>query len=309
MSKLSFSIRSILFRLLTAILLFSFFAALFASCGHSSAEKSSQRQVLVSIEPQQFFVEKIAGNAVSVNVLVPPGGNPHAFEPTPKQMLNAGRSDIWFRIGESFETRASDVLKSHNPNMMIVDTREGIQLISLSGHTCCHHHSHACRHDDQDTHIWLSPRLAKIQVKTIAKALSNRYPECHEKFEKNLNRFLAELDELDNDLAFLFSKSETKAILVSHPAFGYLCKDYGLTQLSIEFEGKDPSPQQLTQLFQTVKNLNIKRVFTQEQYQNKGALLMAKELRAEVFSVDPYSRDYLNNLKKIAKLFANHSNE
>jgi zinc transport system substrate-binding protein len=309
MSKISFSIRPKLFRILTTILIISFFAALLSACEHRPADQSPQRRILVSIEPQQFFVEKIAGDNVVVNVLVPPGGNPHAFEPTPKQMLNAGSSDIWFRIGESFETRASDVLKSHNSSMMVIDTREGIQLISLSGHTCCHSHTHTCRHDDQDTHIWLSPRLAKIQAKTIAKALKNRYPECQEQFEKNLNQFLTELDELDKELAALFSQSKAKAILVSHPAFGYLCKDYGLTQLSIEFEGKDPSPQQLTQLLQTVKNLEIKRVFTQEQYQNKGALLIAKALNAEVFSVDPYSRDYLNNLKEIAKLFANYSTD
>lgn len=305
MTKLSPTIRSNLCRLLIAVLLLSFFAAMFTACGRTQAEHASQRKVLVSIEPQQFFVEKIAGTNVLVNVLVPPGGNPHAFEPTPKQMLNAGSSDVWFRLGESFEARAEAVLKSHNPNILVIDTREGIELISMSGHRC----QHCCSHDDKDTHIWLSPRLAKIQAKTIAKALENRYPECQEQFEKNLELFLAELDELDQELASLFTQSETKAILVSHPAFGYLCRDYGLTQLSIEFEGKDPSPQQLTQLFQNVRNLNIKRVFTQEQYQNKGALLMAKELHAEVFSVDPYSRDYINNLKEIAKLFANHSKE
>jgi zinc transport system substrate-binding protein len=290
-------------KFLFSLLIVSVTAVLFTACEQTHSTREKQRQVLVSIEPQQYFVERIAGNRVDVAVLVPPGGNPHAFEPTPKQMLRAGQSDVWFRLGETFETRALEVLHSHNPAMAVIDTRQGLQLLSLNGHSC--HHCHCCGSDDKDTHIWLSPRLAKTQATTIANALTKQYPEFQQEFETGLSQFLVELDELDAELTTLFSSRAPRAILVSHPAFGYLCQDYGITQLSVEFEGKDPSPQQLTELLNKVKSLNITRVFTQEQYQNKGALLLAKELHAEVFSVDPYSRDYINNLRTMANLFAN----
>lgn len=279
-----------------------FLVAYCSSC-QQQEKKDKKNAVLVSIEPQYFFVKRIAGERLSVSVLVPPGGNPHAFEPTPKQMLNAADSDLWFRIGEPFEIKAAQVLKSHHPHMIIIDTRDGLDLISLNGHRCCSG-CHAAHSDDNDTHVWLSPRLAKIQAKTIANALINCYPQYQSEFEVGFQQLITELDLLDKELQALFANQRSKTLLVSHPAFGYLCRDYGLNQLSIEFEGKDPSPQQLTLLLKTARNENIKRVFTQEQYQNKGAILIAKELDAEIYSVDPYSRNYLTNFREMARLFA-----
>lgn len=282
---------------LLAICLCTLLGFTLVSCQNNTKEE--RPQVLVSIAPLQFFVERIAGNTLAVNVLVPPGGNPHAFEPTPKQLLNACQSKIWFCIGEPFEKKSIEVLKSHQPDMIIVDMRQGIDLIS-SNCRCCQHHSL----EDRDTHIWLSPRLAKIEAQTITTALSKLFPENREKFEKGLAEFLAELTSLDEELSERLKESRSETILVAHPAFGYFCLDYGLNQLSIEMEGKDPSPQQLTNLIANAKRLNIDRVFTQEQYQNKGAHLIAKELNASIYSVDPYSKDYINNMKLLGKLFA-----
>ncbi|MDR3625064.1 MAG: zinc ABC transporter substrate-binding protein [Chlamydiales bacterium] len=261
-------------------------------------------RVLVSIAPEKFFVERIADDSVVVDVLVPPGASPHSFEPSPKQIINASRAIIWFRIGEPFEPRAIDVLTSHKPNMIIIDTRKDIPLLTMDSHAKC---KGCSQHgDDKDTHIWLSPRLAQVQAKTIKDALITAFPENRELYEKNFCSLIHDLQDLDKELILLFQSMPVRYILVSHPAFGYLGRDYNFVQLSLEIEGKDPSSRQLTELLNKVRSLNLTRVFTQEQYQNKGALLIAKEINAQIYSVDPYSGDYLNNLKKIGLLFSNH---
>lgn len=252
--------------------------------------------VLVSIAPEKFFVEKIAGDSVDVVVLVPPGASPHSFEPTAKQLILASKASLWFRLGEPFEKRAIEVLTSHHKEIQIIDIRKDVPLLAGSG--CVH-----CCSEGIDTHIWLSPRRAKIQAKTMKEALVTLMPQNESIYQTNYFNLIAELEEIDAELEGRFARCNEKTIMVSHPAFGYLCDDYQLTQLSIEIEGKDPSPRQLTELLRKARNLHIKAIFAQEQYQTKGAILLAKELGAEIYMVDPYSSDYLNNLKTIGELF------
>lgn len=256
--------------------------------------------VLVSVAPHQFFVEKIAGDTVTVGLMVPAGASAHTFEPTPKQVMAASRADIWFRIGEGFETRALKALKSYHPELDVVDLREGLAMITAdpnSGCCCCHANS-------QDLHIWLSARQAKIQAKTIAKILIQHYPEHAERYQKTLETFLKELDALDEQISAMLKPLCNRLILVSHPAYAYFCRDYQLSQISIEFEGKDPTPQQLNNLLIKVRSACINKVFVQAQYSSKGARLVAKELNAKVVMLDPYSGDYINSMLVIARQFA-----
>lgn len=251
--------------------------------------------VLVSVGPHQFFVEKIAGPTVVVDLLVPAGASAHTYEPKPKQMLSASHANIWFRIGEGFENRAVNVFQSYNPTMAIIDLRQGIDLI----------HSHCChKHHGEDLHFWLSARLAKTQASTIAKALITAYPEHQELYTKNLALFHNELDKLDQDITNILKPLKNRYILVSHPAYAYFCRDYDLKQLSIEFEGKDPTPQALTKTLTTARDLGIKAVFIQMQYNNKGAKLIAQEIGARVVILNPYSENYLDSMLEIAHAFA-----
>lgn len=252
--------------------------------------------VLVSIDPQKFFVEQIAKDTVDVVVLVPPGASPHSFEPTAKQLILASKASLWFTIGEPFEKKATNVLRSHNDQIDIVDTKKNISLLKGK---CCRH----CI-DDVDTHIWLSPKRAKIQALTIKEALIKLQPENCEFYELNYFNLVNDIENLDEEIKGYFQQLQSHPILVSHPAFGYFCSDYNLKQLSIEVEGKDPSPKQLTELLKLARSLDIKMIFAQEQYQTKGAYLLAGELGAKVYIIDPYSSDYINNLRTIAKLFA-----
>src|ERR1700733_5909223 len=227
----------------------------------------AKTHVLVSIAPQKFLVEQIGGEHVAVDVIVPPGANSHTYEPTPRQMIAIQKGEIWFRMGESFENR---MIPSLQQKTEIIDQREGIDLIEM-GCGCCN------ARDAHDPHIWLSPRLLKIQASQVAQILSEHDPAYQEFFARNLNLLENELDQLNLECTSLLSRSTRLYILVSHPAFGYFCRDYGLEQLSIEMEGREPTPRYLTELIRRARTLNIHTVFLQQQHNPKGGKRVAKE--------------------------------
>lgn len=255
--------------------------------------------VLVSVAPHKFFVEKIAGSTIKVGLMVPAGASAHTYEPTPKQMLGATKADLWFYVGEGFEPRVKAALESYHPGMQFVDLRQNLDLISCEGQRCCSHHQ-SC----YDLHYWLSPIQAKIQAQTIAEALIKRYPENKELYKQNLEKFLRELNQLDREIREILKQPHNPLIMVSHPAYAYFCRDYGCQQLSIEFEGKDPTPQQLTHVMNAARQYQIKTIFVQTQYSSKGAKLIAAQIGANVVNLDPYSEHYDESLRAIAKAFA-----
>jgi zinc transport system substrate-binding protein len=280
-------------------LCFNFTAPLSAQ-GAVSVKPSEKPTVIVSVAPHKFFVDKIAGNTVNVYLMVPAGASSHTYEPTPKQMLTASKANLWFIIGESFEKRASQALRSHNPNFKTVDMRQGLDLITTD-----HTHGHkGCCPAGADLHIWLSARMAQIQGKTIADALIASDPVNKELYQNNLKTFIQELKDLDSTIQSILAPLQDRTILVSHPAYAYFARDYNLKQQSIEVEGKDPTPQQMTKLLNLARQLKVKTIFIQPQYNNKAAQLVSKELGTRLVSLDPYAEDYLKTMLAIAHAFA-----
>lgn len=274
-------------------LLFLLFALVFGAIEAEEAKPIA----IVSLAPYRYFVNEISSHLVDVNLMVPPGASAHTYEPTPRQMIQASKADLWFRLGEPFEEKAVKALQEANPRLDPVDLREGIPLLRDQ---CTH-----CRaKGGEDLHIWLSPRLAKIQAKTIAEALIRHYPAHEELFQKNLSHLLEALDALDRFIHNTLFSLDNRLLMVSHAAYAYFCQDYNLTQLPIEFEGKDPTPRQLTEVLKKARSAKVKAIFTQPEYSDKAARLIAAEIGAKVISVDPYSEDYDRNLRHIAELIA-----
>lgn len=261
----------------------------------------SKPVVIVSVAPHKLFVEKIAQDTIQVYLMVPAGASSHTYEPTPRQMITAGQANLWFCIGETFENRAIQALKSHRPQLEIVDLRQGLDLI-FSDHT---QGCRCCCAGSVDLHFWLSTRQAQIQAQTIANTLIKNYPQHADKYRENLALFKQELQQLDQDITAILEPLKNRNILVSHPAYGYFCRDYQLNQHGIEVEGKDPTPQQLTKMLNLMRQLNIKTIFIQLQYNNKAAKLVADTLGAKLVILDPYSEHYFNTMREIAHAFAN----
>ncbi len=275
-----------------------------AACGKKEGAKNEKPTVLVSISPYAYFVNQIGKDLVHVKTLIPAGANPHLYEATPKEALSHQSAALWIYLGEALDKKVLQFFRDTKKQIQIVDVAQGIKLLSdcdEGKHSHCPHHH---EEEGQDLHIWLSPVLAKQQAITIAEGLKALLPQEKEQIEANLHNFLNELDLLDKQIAALLLPMKDKAILVSHPAFAYFCKDYKIEQLSIEMEGKDPLPQHVTQILTMAKSHNIQRVLTEPQYSNKGAELIAQSLGLPTHMVDPYAENYLENLLHIAKVIA-----
>ncbi len=278
--------------------LFSFFVLLIAGL---FGVLEAQPRALVTIPAHRFFVQRVAGDKLSVELIVPLGSSAHTYEPTPKQVIQASKADLWFTTGEAFEARALRALQSNNPQLQQIDLAKGLDLIQADHQHSCPH----CKHSGYDLHFWLSPKLAQKQVDTIVAALQKRYPADAALFGKNGEEFKKELEALDKELQGMLGDGSVKRlIIVAHPAYGYMGPDYGIVQLSIEIEGKDPTPRQLTDLIVRARKAGVRFIVTEPQYPNKGAKLIAAQLGIPTVELDPYSEDYMNTMRKTARLFS-----
>ena len=269
----------------------------------------SKIPIFVSIPPQAFFAERIGGGHVEVNVLVTPGQSPHTYETTPLQMAELARSRALFTIGMPFEQAVVRQIRASFPNVEIIDTRQGVpmrKIQSKEAESAVADGTVSPAHADEaagqpDPHIWLDPKLVKIQAKTIADALARIDPPHAAQYGENLKAFDADLDATDQKIAKMLAPYKGEEFMVFHPAFGYFADAYGLNQISVETEGKEPGARQLGQFIERAKRDNIRVIFVQPQFSTKSAEAVARSIGGKVVAVDDLSKDYLNNLVFMAE--------
>jgi zinc transport system substrate-binding protein len=261
--------------------------------------------VMVSIVPQKYFVDRIGGNRVQVSVLVPPGSSPHTYEPKPGQMVELARDSVYFAVGMPFEKVWLEKFVQVNPGLTIVHTEEGIEKLSMGAH---HHEesSHQGEHEGiKDPHIWLSPPLVMFQARHILEALARVDPERKTFYETNYRKFIVELVDLDLRIKSRFAAMGNHvAFMVYHPSWGYFARSYGLKQVPIELEGKEPKAKELQTLIGLAQDARVKAIFVQPQYSTKSAQTIAKAVGAQVIIADPLAADWAENLAKTAEAFA-----
>jgi len=261
-------------------------------------------RAFVSILPQKYFVEKIGGDLVDVAVMVEPGASPHTYEPKPKQMVALAKTNIYFAIGVPFETTWLEKIAATNPNMLVVHTEAEIKKIPMKGH---HHEGPGLDqygHVIKDPHVWLSPPLVMIQARNILQALLKVDPTHGSVYEENHNSFMKELVVLDTEIRAVFQgKGKNVEFMVFHPAWGYFAQAYGLEQVPIEIEGKQPKPAELQYLTQYAKERGIKVIFAQPQFSWQVAQAIAKSIAGQIVFVDPLAADWDTNLRQVASRF------
>lgn len=273
--------------------------------------------VFVSILPQKFFVQQISMDALDIEVMVKPGASPHTYEPKPSQMRKLADAQAYFTIGVALEGVWLDKIRTINPDMRVVHTEAGITKIRMD-HDHHHEDNHLAagnEHDEHgaqgehdanaensglDPHIWLSPELVKIQVKTIKDSLVELDPDRAQQYQENYSRFVAKVDALDSRLqGMLDGKSGTK-FMVFHPSWGYFANSYGLEQIAVEIEGKSPKPSHLKKLIDQAAEENITVLFAQPQLSKKSAKMIAREINGEVVLIDPLAEDWFANMNHVA---------
>lgn len=272
-------------------------------CGEGGA--GGKVNVFVGIEPIAYFVERVGGPLVQVSVLVGPGQDPHTFEPTPKLMAKLARAKVFFNLGFPFEETLVKKLGATFKNAEIVNIQKGIELRPVDEKDGDHHvgeeHGHAHEADALDRHTWLDPQLAKIQAGTIADTLIQVDPKNRQMYEANLKNFRADLDRIHEQLKEALAPVKGKSFFVFHPAFGYFAREYGLRQVAVEIEGKEPTARQLARLIKNAKEHDVKVIFVQPQFPKKNAENLAESIGGAVVPIDDLARDYVTNLEEIAK--------
>jgi len=282
--------------LFTIILTFSLL-----SCKNQTSSGNKEKVLTVTTLPQQFLVSSISGDKFRINVLIPEDANHETYEPTARQMIETGNSMAYFKVGHlDVEKSWLRKIGESNPGMKIFDTSEGIDLIGADSHQ---HGDH--RHEGGiDPHTWLSVSAAKIQAGNILNGLNTIDPENEAYYQANFDNFIVALDSLDQEIKEILAASDTKCFMIYHPSLAYFARDYGLEQIAIEQEGKEPSPAYMKELIDIAVAKKIKTIFISSQFNKQSAMTIAAQLNLSVEEFNPSSPDWSNNLLLIAKKLA-----
>ena len=276
------------------------------------ASESDMNNVFVSILPQKYFAERVAGEHVKVSVMVGKGQSPATYEPTPKQMVLLNKSQLYFQIGVPFESIWIDAISKLNSQLKIIDCCTELSTGQSEGHYHDYHREkentkegYAKKENAIDPHIWTSPANAKYIALKMKKALIDSYPVYANEFESNCSKLIEDLDKLDRDIKSRLAQLNNRYIIVSHPSWGYYAEAYDLIQLPIEVEGKEVRAKSLVNLIEFARSKNIKRVFVQKQFNKNSAEIIAREIDADVIELDPLDEDYIANLYYVTDAISN----
>jgi len=256
--------------------------------------------ITASILPQRYLLQKIAGNRYEINVILPPGASPATYDPSPRQLQQLSKSKAYFMIGHlGFENAWIKKISSLNKSMPVFDLSSGIELINSE-----HHHSNRDKKRiNADPHIWLSPKAIKIICYNIYTALKEIIPSDSLIYKHNYYSFLEELDSIDSEIRNSLSELNNRTFFIYHPALTYYARDYELLQISVEQEGKAPSPYHLKQLINLAEKENIKTIFIQEQFDIENAEVLAHEIGGKIIKINPLDEDLLSQIIYITSQF------
>lgn len=287
--------------------------------------------VAVSVLPQAEFVEKVGGDKVKTVVIIPPGADPHTYEPSPKEIGEVSEARMYVTVGIDmpFEEVWIDRFESINSETLIVNSSNGIKLRELAAHD--HHEGeeteehageleadHANESEENhenesedvheetglDPHIWTSPANAKIMVEDVYEGLAKIDPVNKTYYAQNRDTYLKELDALDARIREKLEGKKERNFMVYHPSWGYFAADYNLTMIPVEIEGKEPSAQDLAKVISLAKEKQVKVIFVQPQFSTGSAQSVAEEIGGEVVAVDPLAKDYIANMDNVSDIFA-----
>ena len=296
--------------------------AVLVACALPGLAQAAKMQVAVGVAPVEHFAKKIGGEFIQTTLLVPAGADAHTYEPKPSQMRALSGAALYLSCGLEFEEAWEGRLKSANPKLVFAHLDADRKKLPMPeghehhdhGHAAAgahgHDHDHKAAaahedHDEMDPHVWVSPAQVRQMSAAIAAAFSKADPAHASIYAANLAAFQKEIDALDAQIKALFAgvPAEKRGFLVFHPAWGYFAQDYGLTQTSIEFEGKEPSPKRLAAIVSQAKAKGARAIFVQPQMSQRTAGTIAKAVGAKLVVADPLAEDWAANLLKVAKGF------
>ncbi|MEA3547507.1 MAG: zinc ABC transporter substrate-binding protein [Thermodesulfobacteriota bacterium] len=268
----------------------------FADLGFNDAcaAEKNRLSVFVSIAPQAYFVERVGGSHVEVNILLPSDQNPATYAPSPRQMAHLSLASLFFRAGMPFENVLLPKIKSNMPDLRVVETGRTIRHASTGGN----HHDHG---NELDPHTWMSPLLVIEHANVIRETLEQVDPYHRDEYKANYENFVRDLNLLHDEIKSALRPLAGKTFFVFHPAYGYFAETYGLKQKAVETGGKEPTARHLAGLIRRAQEEKIRVIFVQPQFSTKSAESIAQAINGTAVSLDPLAEDYINNMKQMAR--------
>ncbi len=259
----------------------------------ASAAEKNRLSVFVSIAPQAYFVERIGGSHVEVNILLPSDQNPATYAPSPRQMARLSLASLFFRAGMPFENVLLPKIESNMPNLRMIDTGCTIRRTRAEK-------DHHDPDNELDPHTWMSPLLVIEHADVIRQTLEQVDPDHRDEYKANYENFVRDLNLLHNEIMIALQPLAGKTFFVFHPAYGYFAETYGLRQKAVETGGKEPTARHLAGLIRLAQEEKIRVIFVQPQFSTKSAESIAQAIHGAAVSLDPLAGDYINNMKQMA---------
>lgn len=262
--------------------------------GCTTKSDSDKKTIFVTITPMQSIIEEITAGDFDIEVIVPKGASPETFEPTPKQVTSFSDAELIFSTGLiDFE---QSLVQRISGDAEVVNLSNGIELIAGS----CSHGNHKHKHG-VDPHIWTSPRALRTMVTNAHKAIMAHYPDSV-KYTEATGRLLERIDALDTYCATRIKAEGVEAMMIYHPAYTYYARDYGIEQIAIEHDGKEPSLRQTTALIEKAKEHGVKAILRQPQYSEDKVRAIANDAGAEIITTDPLAEDILGEIERVTEI-------
>ena len=262
--------------------------------GCTTKSDSDKKTIFVTITPMQSIIEEITAGDFDIEVIVPKGASPETFEPTPKQVTSFSDAELIFSTGLiDFE---QSLVERISGDAEVVNLSNGIELIAGS----CSHGNHKHKHG-VDPHIWTSPRALRTMVTNTHKAIMAHYPDSV-KYTEATGRLLERINKLDNYCATRIKAEGVEAMMIYHPAYTYYARDYGIEQIAIEHDGKEPSLRQTTALIEKAKEHGVKAILRQPQYSEDKVRAIANDAGAEIITTDPLAEDILGEIERVTEI-------
>ncbi len=291
-------------------------AIILAACGSntdSSTSDGKKTEIYTSTFATAAIAREIGGDQVNVKMIVPPGADPHSYEPTSKQLTEIAKGDLFLLTGTTLEPYSKKIQESlKGTDVRFIETSKDVTLLESNatlhaheeeGHTEAEHAHEEEGHDHgkYDPHVWLDPVNAKAMARSITVALSKEVPKDKATFEKNLKAFDQQADALDKEFKQAIADGSKKDLLVTHAAYGYLAERYGFKQLPIAgiSPSDEPSQKQLAALVKEARMHDLKYVAFEETVSPKVARVIQKEIGAESVTI--------HNLESVTKAQQNSS--
>lgn len=288
-------------RMKLSSLLLSLLCFLFGLSSCSSSIEGERPLLVTSIEPLRYLTEQIAGDRYEVQSLAPVGVSPEAYEPTPQQLVTLSHAKAYFAIGTlGFEQTQLKKVVEETADLHIHTLTDSLTLLANT-----HTHSNEAYHAESatDLHVWMSPKNMKKMAAQVCAVLSALDSAAAPYFHSRLQRFLAKTDSIDNQIRLHLKPIAARTFLIYHPSLAYFAHDYGLQQIAIEEDGKEPTPKALAQLMTQTQAAGVRTVFVQEEYSGKIAYKIAEEMHLPVERINPLTYDWDKEILRIATLF------